>query len=47
MFCISCSRLVEATAVGVVIKKPAGEILFEVQKKLGYYVEEIVAEHLH
>jgi len=35
-----------ATAVGVVIKKPAGEILLEVQKKLGYYVDEIVAEHL-
>jgi len=35
-----------ATAIGVIIRQPAGESLFEMQKKLGYYVDEIVAEHL-
>lgn len=35
-----------ATAIGFIIRKPEGEILLELQKKLGYYVEEIVAEHL-
>lgn len=35
-----------ASAIGVIVRKPEGEILLEVQKKLGYYVNEIVAEHL-
>lgn len=35
-----------ATAIGFILRKPEGEILLEVQKNLGYYVDEIVAEHL-
>jgi len=35
-----------AMAIDVIIRQPAGESLIEMQKKLGYYVDEIVSEHL-
>eukprot|EP01018_Ginkgo_biloba_P015688 Gb_14231 [translate_table: standard] len=35
-----------ASGIGVVICKPSGEMFSEVQKKLGFYVDQTVAEHL-